>query len=272
MPTHTVTGADDTELCVEETGTQNGQAILFVHGYSQSRLAWRRQVESELADEFRLITFDLRGHGRSETPDTGYDDPETWGEDIQNIIDALDLEQPVLVGWSYGGIIVGDYLQTFGDDQLAGINFVGAATEVGTEAAMAVLGDEFLELVPGFESEVVTESVDTLETFLRRSVHGELSADDLRYQLGYNVAVPPHVREALHSRQVTHTADIEAIDTPVLISHGEADRIVLPAAADRHAESIEHAETSRYSDVGHTTFWERPERFNRELREFVSSL
>lgn len=272
MPTRTVTGADDTELFVEEPGTTSGQAVLFVHGYSQSRLAWRRQVESELADEFRLVTFDLRGHGRSETPDSGYDDPETWAQDIQNIIDELDLEQPVLVGWSYGGIIVSDYLQAFGDDQLAGINLVGAATEVGTEAAMAVLGDEFLELVPGFESADVTESVETLKTFLQRSVHGELSPDDLWYQLGYNVTVPPHVREALHSRQVSHTADIEAIDTPVLISHGEADRIVLPAAADRHAAAINHAETSRYSDVGHMTFWEESERFNRELREFVSSL
>jgi pimeloyl-ACP methyl ester carboxylesterase len=270
MKSHTVTGGGGIDLSVDETGHPDGQAILFIHGYTQSRLSWRKQMESDLADDFRLVAIDDRGHGRSEKPEGAYADSELWADDIQSVIETLELDQPVLVGWSYGGLIISDYLETYGDDHIGGINFVGAISKLGTEDALAVIGDDFLELVPGFEAETVEESVDTLETFVRRCVHGELTPDDLYFVLGFNVLVPPHVREGLHSRTVTHDEDLRAITKPVLITHGEEDTIVLPSAAEEHAELVETAETSFYPAVGHSPFWEDAERFNRELRAFVA--
>lgn len=270
VTSHTVTGGGGVELHVEETGNPRGQAILFIHGYNQSRRSWSKQMESDLADDFRLVALDNRGHGRSEKPEGEYGDSELWADDIQSVIETLELDDPVLVGWSYGGLIVSDYLASYGDEHISGINFCGAVSKLGTEEALEVIGEPFVEALPGFESDKFEDAVDTLKTFLQRCVYGDLSQDDLVSMLGFNVLVPPHVREGLHSRTVTHDEDLRQISKPVLITHGEEDIVVHPAAAEEHAELIETAETSRYPEVGHSAFWEDPERFNRELREFAA--
>ena len=269
MQSHTVTGGGGIDLHVDETGPEDGRPILLIHGYTQSRLSWDRQMHSDLADEHRLVAMDDRGHGDSGKPRDAYDDPELWAEDVQSVIETLDLDRPVLVGWSYGGLIISDYLSVYGTEHVAGLNFVGAISKLGTEDANAVIGEEFTELVPGFESTDAEESVATLDTFVGRCVHGDLDPRDRYYLLGFNAAVPPYVRTGLHSRTVTHDEDLRAIDVPTLLTHGEADTIVLPEAAEEHADLIDTAEVSRYPDVGHSPFWEAPDRFNRELREFV---
>lgn len=272
MHTHTVTGGGGIDLHVDETGEASGQPVLFIHGYTQSRLSWDRQMHSELTDEYRLVAMDDRGHGDSGKPRDAYDDSSLWAEDVQSVIETLDLDRPVLVGWSYGGLIISDYLSEYGTEHVSGLNYVGAISKLGTEDAMAVIGEDFTELVPGFESTDVEESVETLDAFVGRCVRGELDPRDRYYLLGFNAAVPPYVREGLHSRTVTHDDDLRAIDVPTLITHGEEDTIVLPGAAEEHADLIDTAETSWYPDTGHSPFWEAPERFNRELREFVEGL
>ena len=270
MNSHTVTGGDGIDIHIDETGDTNGQSILFIHGYTQSRLSWDKQMHSDLADDFHLLAMDDRGHGRSEKPRDAYADSSLWADDVQAVIETLELDQPVLVGWSYGGLIISDYLETHGDEHISGINLVGAISKLGTEDAMAVIGEDFTELVPGFESTDAEESVETLETFVRRCSYDEPTDQDLYYMLGFNVAVPPYVRTGLHSRTVTHDGDLQAVEVPTLITHGEEDTIVLPDAAEEHADFIPTAETSYYPEVGHSPFWEAPERFNRELSEFVS--
>ncbi len=272
MQSHTVTGGDGTDLRVDETGRADGRPILFIHGYTQSRLSWDNQMHSDLADEFRLVAMDDRGHGDSEKPRDAYDDSELWAEDVQSVIETLDLDDPVLVGWSYGGLIISDYLSVYGTEHVSGLNYVGAISKLGTEDALAVIGEDFTELVPGFESTDVGESIETLDTFIGRCVHGDLDPRDHHYLLGFNAKVPPHVRTGLHSRTVTHDEDLRAIDVPTLLTHGEEDTVVLPGAAEEHSDLIDTAETSWYPDVGHSPFWEAPERFNRELREFVEGL
>lgn len=272
MQQHTVQGGDGVSIHVDETGDESGDPILFIHGYTQSRLAWDRQMHSALADDFRLLAMDDRGHGLSDKPTEAYGDSALWAEDVQGVIEGLDLDRPVLCGWSYGGLIIADYLETYGTEHVAGIDLVGAISKLGTEDAMAVIGEDFKELVPGFEATECEESVRTLETFIRRCTYEEPSPQDLYYFLGFNAIVPPSVRTGLHSREVTHDDTLADLDVPVLITHGEEDTIVLPAAAEEHAESIPDSRTSLYPEVGHNPFWEAPERFNRELRAFVEEL
>lgn len=272
MDSHTVTGGGGITLHVDETGPKDGQPILFIHGYTQSRLSWDKQMDSDLAADFRLVAMDNRGHGQSEKPRDAYDTPTLWADDVQAVIDTLDLDQPILVGWSYGGMIISDYLEVHGEDSVAGINLVGAISKLGTEDALAVIGEDFTSLVPGFESTDAEESAQTLETFVQRCVSGPLSPQDLYYLLGFNVIVPPHVREGLHSRELEHNDVLAALESPVLITHGEEDTIVLPDAAEEHAELIPNTEVSWYQEVGHSPFWESPDRFNQELREFVDSV
>lgn len=272
MKAHTITGADGVQLYVEETGNPDGRPILFIHGFSQCRLAWRKQLHSDLANDFRLVAMDIRGHGLSQKPVDVYGESQSWADDIEAVINDLDLDHPVLSGWSYGGVVICDYLQSYGEDMIAGVNLVGAVTKLGSEAAMAVIGNDFRALVPGFFSYDVEESVMALQKFLRLCVHAEPTPEDAYFFLGYNVIVPPYVRQGLFARVLQHDHLLPRLRKPVLITHGQEDAIVLPEAAQQHAAAIKHAQLSLYPQVGHAPFWEEPERFNRELRAFVEAL
>lgn len=271
VTSHTVTGGGGISLRVDETGNRTGRPIVFIHGYSQSRLAWDKQMDSALADAYRLVAVDNRGHGASDKPREAYDDPRLWADDVQGVIDALGLDEPVLVGWSYGGVVISDYLQVHGERDIAAANFVGAVSSVGP-AARSVTGEEFLALYPGFASTDAEESVHALETLVDLCVAGDLRPQDRYYMLGFNVIVPPYVRAGLQFREIEHDEVLRDLDIPVLLTHGEEDRIVLPAAADDHLDLIPNAEVSWYPGVGHSPFWEAPDRFNTELRDFIEGL
>src|SRR5258708_3849375 len=100
----TVIGGGGTRLHVREWGRPDAPPILFVHGWSQHHLAFGRQVESSLADEFRLVAMDLRGHGMSDAPTDveAYTNGDLWAADIAAIIAQRGLVRPILVGWSFG--------------------------------------------------------------------------------------------------------------------------------------------------------------------------
>ncbi|SDN23911.1 Pimeloyl-ACP methyl ester carboxylesterase [Halogranum gelatinilyticum] len=267
MRTHTVRGGNDVALHVREAG--RGRPILFVHGFSQSLLSWRHQFESSLTDEFRLVAFDSRGHGESDKPRDAYDDSELWAQDVRAVITELGLDDVILVGWSYGGLVVLDYVDSFGTDRLTGVTLVGAISTIGTDTATERLGPEYLELVSGFVSTDVEESTATMRQFVDLCVFDDLDPDDHYFMLGYNVVVPPHVRDSLRDRTVSHDAELEALDVPVLLTHGTEDAVVLPEASEAYADRVADAELSWYPETGHTPFWEQPARFNRELRAFA---
>jgi pimeloyl-ACP methyl ester carboxylesterase len=128
------------KLHVREWGKVDAPPVLFIHGWSQNHLCWRKQYESQLADAFHLVAFDLRGHGMSEAPEAQehYTEPQPWADDIAAIIDQLGLKHLTLVGWSYAGFVICDYVRSYGQNVIAGINFVGAAVTLD-RAAFGVL-------------------------------------------------------------------------------------------------------------------------------------
>src|SRR5439155_296551 len=83
-----------------------------------NHLCWSKQYESELATSYRLVALDLRGHGMSEAPReaSAYQNPQLWADDIAAILKELLLERPILVGWSYGGFIICDYIRAYGQE------------------------------------------------------------------------------------------------------------------------------------------------------------
>ncbi len=117
------------QLHVREWGRPDGPPVLLIHGWSQSLQCWRHQTVGELADQCRIVALDLRGHGMSERPPetAAYQDGDLWADDIAAAIHQLNLHRPVLVGWSYGGFVISDYLRAYGQETTAAVNFVGAA-------------------------------------------------------------------------------------------------------------------------------------------------
>ncbi len=272
MKSHRITGGGGTRLHLVETGNATGRPILFIHGFSQCWLAWSRQLSSELADRYRLVAMDMRGHGLSDKPREGYADSRLWADDVNAAMQAMNLDHPILCGWSYGPLVILDYIRHYGEDSISGVHFVGGVTKLGTEQAMSVLTPEFLNLVPGFFASEIEESIRSLESLLRMFFVREISAADLYLMLGYNLSVPPYVREGLFSRSFDNDDLLPKIRTPVLITHAARDAIVKPAVVDQHKASMAHAQVHMMENVGHAAFWDDAASFNRHLRDFSESL
>jgi pimeloyl-ACP methyl ester carboxylesterase len=103
-------------------------------------------------------------------------------------------------------------------------------------------------------------------------VYEEPAPEDLYFFIGCSTIVPPSVRQALFARNLNNDSVIEKIRKPMLLTYGQQDRIALPTMCTHIAGLAKHAQASSYSKVGHAPFWEAPERFNRELREFRESV
>ena len=268
MKHHTISGGGDVQLHVVETGNPSGRPILFIHGFSQCWLSWSRQLNSELADRYRLVAMDIRGHGLSEKPRDGYGDSRLWADDVNAVIQALKLDHPVVCGWSYGPLVILDYVRHYGEEAIGGMTFVGGVTKLGSDAANAVLTPEFLSLVQGFFSVDAEESTESLRSLLHMCLAQEPSADDLYLMLGYNVSVPPYVRQALLSRSFDNDDLLPRLRMPVLIVQGAQDRVVKPAIVDQHRACLPHAQVEMMPNVGHAPFWDNAAAFNGHLRVF----
>jgi non-heme chloroperoxidase len=272
MKSHTINGGGGTKIYVVETGNPRGRPLLFIHGISQCGLAWSRQLDSDLAKDYRLVAMDLRGHGRSDKPREGYDSSKSWADDVNAVIQALGLTRPILSGWSYGPLVIFDYIRHYGEAGIGGIQMVGGITRLGSDEALSVLQPAFLQLVPGFFAADIETGVRSLEALLRLCLRGEPSAEELYLMLGYNLSVPPYVRQALLSRSFDNEDLLPKIKKPVLITHGTEDAVVKPAAVDRHKASMAHAQIHMMANVGHAPFWDDATGFNGRLRTFAESL
>jgi pimeloyl-ACP methyl ester carboxylesterase len=229
-------------------------------------------MDSELANDFRLVALDLRGHGKSDKPRDGYSDCLLWADDVDAVIHELKLAQPLLCGWSYGSLVILDYIRKYGENDIGGIAFVDGLTKLGSEAALSVLTPELLSLVPGFFSTEVEESVRSLQSLLQLCFLQQPRSEDMYLMLGYNLAVPPHVRQALFSRSFDNDDLLPRIRKPALVVHGEQDAVVKVAIVEQHKAGMPHAHLQVMSNAGHAPFWEDPERFNAYLRQFCDTL
>ena len=268
---HTIMGGAGCRLHVIETGNAHGRPILFLHGFSQNALTWSAQLSSGLGRRYRLVAMDLRGHGASDKPTAGYDNSQLWADDVDAVIRGLSLERPVLSGWSYGPLVILDYVRHYGEDQIGGLHFVDGLTQLGTAAALAVLTPDVLALVPGFFSTDAESSVGALASLLRLSFLHPLSAADLYTMLGFNVSVPPFVRQALFSRTIDNDDLLPTIRKPLLVTHGAADAVVKLEIVEEVRRLVPHAEVQIVPNAGHAPFRDEAPAFNRQLSAFVES-
>jgi non-heme chloroperoxidase len=257
---------DGLTISAQEWGNPAGAEILFIHGFSQSHQAWMRQVDSDLAREFRIITYDLRGHGNSDKPldAAHYRDSKAWGDEVQAVIDAAGLKRPVVVGWSYAGRVISDYLATHGAGQLAGINFVDAPIK----ADPALIGDN-LKNLPLMASEDLLTNIVATRAFLHGCFSRQPSADDYETMLAFNMMVLPKVRAGLSGRPLDASEIMSKLKLPVLVTHGAEDRNARLGAGQYTASVIPGAKLSVYEGIGHSPFYEDAPRFNGELAAFV---
>jgi non-heme chloroperoxidase len=264
-----VTGGGGIELAVYEAGAPGRPAIVLIHGFSQNVLTWQRQFESALVDEFHVVAYDLRGHGDSASPlGAGhYTDGDHWAEDLAAVIRSRNLHRPVVVGWSYGGYVISDYVRRFGDDALGGIVILASTTKNGTDQALPFFGDDMLAI---FGDLLSPETALRLKaTRALADLNLERGSDGWLTAYGSAMMVGPEVRQAMFARVLENDDVLARIRVPTLVVHGADDRIVLKTAAEHTARTVPGARLLVYDGVGHAPHYQAADHFNRDLAEFV---
>jgi pimeloyl-ACP methyl ester carboxylesterase len=265
--TQAVAGGGGLQLHVREWGRADGSPILFMHGWSQNHLCWARQYESELAEEFRLVAFDLRGHGMSAAPlePEHYTKGGLWADDVAAIIDQLRLDRPVLVGWSYGAFVICDYLGAYGQDRIAAVEFVEGAVKLGGAAFGTLIGPGFLNHFADLTADDLPSNIRGARAFVKVCTARPLPSDVFETALCWNIAVPGRIRANLAAREIDCDDVLRDLRVPLLVTQGRKDTVVLPAMAEHILATCPTAEPSWYDEAGHVPHLEESVRFNHEL-------
>jgi non-heme chloroperoxidase len=268
---HTIVSTDGVRLAAREWGNPAGKELILVHGIAQCQLIFLKQVQSPLLQRYRIVTFDLRGHGESDKPDNSefYTDGKRWADDIKSVIDGVGMTKPVLVGWSLGGRVICQFIDVYGDDSIKGINFVGSRTvSVPTINSLGPAGEHLLEM----RATRIEVNIAATSKFVRACVKRPLTQEEFELMLAYNMLSPPTVRAAVLEWPGNFIKSLESISVPTLVSHGTADQVIFPSAAELTASKVRSARISWYEDIGHTPHWEDPDRFNSELADFIEQI
>ena len=181
-------------VSVGEWGNPAGPEILFIPGLAQSVLSFNRQTDSALARDFRIIAYDLRGHGLSDKPTDPacYQDGKRWADEVHAVIAAKRLRRPVLVGWSLGGRVLRQYLMHYGDGALSGINFLASRPiedpSIVGPASKAMQNDTSRDLAGRIATSVA---------FLRACYEKQPDEADFITAVAYNFMLPFEIRDAI---------------------------------------------------------------------------
>lgn len=264
-----VVGAGGARIGVRVAGVDGAPAIVFVHGWAQSARAWDGQfADPDLRRRFRLVAMDLRGHGSSDVPTDGYDDPAVWAADLEAVL-RLAGDDAVVVGWSYGGLVIADYVRVHGTRGLAGIALVGAITEIGRGHPGGRVGPAMRDALPAALADDPATALPALTRLADGMAARPVPGPVAQALLGTSLAVPPPVRAALFRRDVASADVLASIDVPTLVLHGTDDAVVDIGAGEYAAGKIPGALTRWWDGVGHLPFVEAAPEFNTTLLRFA---
>ena len=270
------TAADRTQLHFTDWGNQDAQPLLLVHGFGVNQAMWNDQVESFLDAGLRCVTFDRRGHGRSDVPGRGYD-LDALAADIAAVTGHLDLSEAVLVGHSLGGAEAVRYLSAHADGRIAGLvlsapsapmlrsapdnpgGFTPEAIALGRQA----FRDDAGAAVQALTTEVFLGPGHTVSPLLD---------DAARRQF---VDLPLHVLLATFDTNaaVDVRADLRAISIPALVIQGDADQNnPLELTGRRAAQLIPGARLVVLEGAGHGLYRSEAHRYSTEIINFAATL
>ncbi|KAF5087456.1 alpha/beta fold hydrolase [Methanoculleus horonobensis] len=261
------------DLYYEDHGA--GRPVVLIHGWPLSSKSWEKQVPALLDAGYRVVAYDRRGFGNSAKPTFGYD-YDTLAEDLHRIVTELDLVDATLVGFSMGGGEVARYLGTYGSERVERAVFISAIppfllkTDDNPEGVEGSVFDGIMESIaadrPAFLAGFLSEfyNVDILG--------GDLISDEA-VRLSWNVAAaasPVGTLDCVPAWLTDFRDDLKSIDVPVLVIHGDTDRIVpFAASGKRTGEMAKESRLVVVEGGPHGIIWTHAERVNRALLDFL---
>ena len=271
----TVQGGGGVPLSVVQTGNKTGPDVLFIHGFSQSYLSWQVQLESDLAQDFRLTAYDLRGHGASGKPSDpeSYRSSQLWADDLAAVIAQQELGNPILVGWSWAGFIIMNYVRHYGIEEIAALNLVGANTSLqGPVPPPPPKPGQSMAWLGQMSSPDIAKNLAGVTTFIDLVTVEPLPPEVRHTNIVLNMMTPHYVRNAMLGYPANNGDLANKLTLPVLVTHGTEDLIVSYDGAAAILQVLPKGALSTYENIGHAPFLEDSARFNRELADFVRSV
>jgi len=266
---------EEVQLSYKDYG--KGRPVVLIHGWPLSKDMWEYQIDDLVNAGLRVIKYDRRGFGKSDKPWNGYD-YDTFAHDLKAVMDTLDLQDAVLVGFSMGGGEVVRYLSRFGSNRVSKIVLVSSVTPYLLKTADNPEGvDEsiFADMIAGIKKDRIGFLDDFGKQFFGVSlVNHPVSAPLLNYYLQLeSVALPrATVQCVLAFGHTDFRRDVEAIAVPTLVIHGDDDKIVpIDVSGARTSKLIPGAVYKVYKGAPHGLFYTHRTQLNTDLVAFCTA-
>jgi len=274
---HSVVHAPDgVALAVQESGDPAGPPLILIHGLLGSHLNWEAQRADPALQRYRLISYDLRGHGLSGKPagTAAYSDGRRWADDLAAVIaatrrGATHPAKPVLVGWSLGGVVISNYLAAYGDGAIAGAVYVDGVIELGNPQQIAAHPAVYRDL----NADDLRTRLDAQRAFLALCFATRPDQATFERLLGNAALASWDMGRGVFMMETAAAAKgLAGAWVPLLLLYGERDALVNTGPTVARARQLNpRAASLLYADSGHAPFLEEPQRFNRDLARFADA-
>lgn len=250
------------EVFAQDWGS--GKPVMLIHGFPFTHRIFEYQMIALAQQGYRAVGIDLRGFGQSDKPWNG-NDYDTWVKDIHTVIEALDLQDVTLVGFSMGGAIAAYYVATQQDSRVTKLMLLGAA------APIAAPQPEDKKMIEGFIQAILKDPASFSVGFVQQAFYQPLSPESLRFlaEMGTTASLHTLVRAQEELRDRNLVPEMNKIQIPTLICHGIHDKVVPISAGEAQQQLIKGATLLRFEESGHGIFYEEKERLTQELIKFV---
>ena len=244
-----------------------GPTVLLIHGWLGNRSFWERQVAA-LRDRYTVVTVDLRGHGESSPPRTGYT-MAGMAADLEQLVRAIGAQKVALVGWSMGGLIAQELARRLGDRVTALVlvgTTAGALTDPKNPHGNPALAEEM-------RKGVAEDFRAFVRTFAPTLFKAGAASPLVAWTTGQLQRTPPHVAQAcLESILSVDLRDkLSALKVPTLVIHGRHEATFPVAMAEEMKKGIPGAQLVIFEESAHSPHLEEPERFNEVVGAFLGT-
>lgn len=269
------TTRDAVEIYYKDWG--GGRPVVFIHGWPLSADAWDDQMKWVADNGFRGIAHDRRGHGRSAQPWGGYDF-DTFADDLNDLLTALDLHDVTLVAHSMGGGELARYIGRHGTKRVRSAVLLSTVPPLMARTAgnpEGVPGEVLDQIKAGILADRSQFWQDTSEGFLGANRPGNKVTQgnrDAFWFMAMHQSIEAGVQCVEAFGYTDFTDDLKKFDVPTLIVHGDDDQVVpIDATARKSAQLVADATLKVYQGAPHgiTFVAGYKERFNSDLLEFL---
>jgi non-heme chloroperoxidase len=262
------------DIYYEDHGS--GPPVVLIHGYPLNGHSWERQERVLLQRGYRVIAYDRRGFGQSSQPTIGYD-YNTFAADLNALLERLDLNDLVLVGFSMGSGEVTRYLGRYGSARVKKAALLGAIPPFLLKTADNPEGVDG-SVFKGIEAAIVSDRYAYFKNFLDNFYNvdklGGTRISDQAWQASFIVAsgASPFATFACVGTWLTDfRADLPKIDVPMLVVHGTEDRILpFSATAERLPGLVKGLKLVKVEGGPHNIAWTHPDEVNQALLSFLA--